>query len=158
MDADACVRELPELCTRIILFDMLIANQDRHPRNAKVDDPVTPTDIDLFDHDRALFGARRGQALKTLETREPALGIGLNHCLAKAIDTCEFIPRSIEQAASVPKNFIHDVCQEASGLGITTDEANAARDFLRRRQDSLQSLVRQHQRYFSKITHWDIIL
>src|SRR3990170_1752400 len=57
-----CCAALPQICSGILLFDLLVANSDRHVGNLKVDDPDNPLEIDVFDHDRALFGAVAGQA------------------------------------------------------------------------------------------------
>ncbi|MBN2476463.1 MAG: hypothetical protein JXB62_17750 [Pirellulales bacterium] len=44
----------PRLCTGILLFDILIANCDRHAGNIKVDNRIAPKKVHVFDHEHAL--------------------------------------------------------------------------------------------------------
>ena len=50
------LQRLPDVCTGIVLFDVLIANCDRHDDNLVVDNDIAPREIYVYDHDIALFG------------------------------------------------------------------------------------------------------
>jgi hypothetical protein len=59
-------RKHARICTGILLFDILVANSDRHAGNLKVDSPTDPRRVWMIDHDRALCGAMKGDAQNRL--------------------------------------------------------------------------------------------
>jgi len=61
---DRCVACLPELCTGILLFDILIANEDRHEANLVTDSVSSPKFIHVYDHDQALLSGRNSEGVR----------------------------------------------------------------------------------------------
>lgn len=53
VNLDLLAKHLPYQSTGIVLFDILIANDDRHRGNIKVDRPDSPRQVVIYDHDRA---------------------------------------------------------------------------------------------------------
>ena len=53
----ACIEFLPELCAGILLFDIFVANWDRHLGHLWCDSLLKPTRLMIYDHDLALFGS-----------------------------------------------------------------------------------------------------
>ena len=56
VEPDLCWEHLPRLCSGVMLFDILIANEDRHDENLVIDNVIKPSFMRVFDHDQALFG------------------------------------------------------------------------------------------------------
>ncbi|MGH7136016.1 MAG: hypothetical protein ACREHD_09765, partial [Pirellulales bacterium] len=50
---DICVQRLLRDCTGVLLFDIWIANEDRHDANLLVDKVGAPGEMMVFDHDQA---------------------------------------------------------------------------------------------------------
>ena len=69
---------LPKLAAGVVLFDILIANPDRHEGNLKVNDRHNPTAIEVFDHDVALFGDKRGKGTARLQKVSDRLGYSMS--------------------------------------------------------------------------------
>lgn len=95
-DPGVLVAKHPKLCSGIILFDVLVANGDRHVGNLKVDDPNNPRSVWVFDHERALLGSWKGEGVKRMSRLRDRLGMsggsateGSRHCLLDVINTAE---------------------------------------------------------------------
>ena len=80
-----CLRQLPELCAAIVLFDVFIAHGDRSENNLFLDESSQPPEMRLFDHELALLGATPGQAEGRLTgSVVDQLGIP-DHCLKSRV-------------------------------------------------------------------------
>lgn len=161
---EVCVKLLPRLCTGILLFDILIANSDRHEGNVAVDDPDKPTRIHVFDHDRAIFGIWDGDGRKRLRELHDRLGCsggsktsGNTHCFLKHLDTSEHFIEWIERIERIPKWFLRDICEEVIGCGIKASEARAAFEFLNLRRRGFRDLINSHRDKFESIRTWVMI-
>ena len=64
-----CWRVDKHTCTGIFLFDLLVLNHDRKPRNLYVDNPRQPREILVYDHDDALSGAMFDGATEYMSKR-----------------------------------------------------------------------------------------
>lgn len=83
-----CVQLLPREPTGLLLFDILIANSDRHGRNFSVDFSQRPPTMNIFDHGHALLGKDAGQGIARFERLKDRLAIsagsrtqGNRHCI-----------------------------------------------------------------------------
>jgi hypothetical protein len=162
-DPIACVAHHADLCTGILLFDIWIANPDRHIGNLRVDDPVIPTTLDIFDHDHALFGVFEQEGTKRLAELSDRLGIsggsatGENrHCLLDALDTKQYMSSWIERIREVPDWYVADVCQEVVQVGATSDEAAHAVEFLLQRAENLNELIWNNRKEFAGVRDWGL--
>jgi hypothetical protein len=115
VDADTCVDTLPELSCGLVLFDMLIANNDRHAKNFSVDFLQTPPRMSVFDHSHALFGHASGQGLARLTALRDRLAIsggpvtsGNRHCLLDKIKTDDHFDHWYARIQSIPDHLIKD--------------------------------------------------
>ncbi len=54
VNVNQCVRMLPTLSAGLLLFDIWIANCDRHEANFSLDTGTTPPQMSIFDHSHAL--------------------------------------------------------------------------------------------------------
>jgi hypothetical protein len=153
-----CVANLADLCSGILLFDILIANDDRHDGNLASDSRSNPKNMMVFDHDNALFGSKRNDGVARLNRLENRLGIsggtvpqGNRHCLLDVIDTARFFRKWIHRISCIPDWLIEEICKEARGTGIGAAEANAAEGFLKRRRNTLDGIVRNHRGEFRAV-------
>jgi hypothetical protein len=162
--ADICWKHLPKLCTGVVLFDIFIANEDRHDKNLVVDNQAKPKAMRIWDHDHALLGGggklRGSQRLQKLASRlgctaGTKTGKGSNrHCLIDAIETVEHFGDWIARISAVPDWFIDDVCRSAKPYGLTAAEARNVAKFLKQRRNGFPELLNEHQREFSGIKEW----
>lgn len=75
VDIANCLRILPSLSAGLLLFDIWVANCDRHAANFSVDFLATPPQMNIFDHSHALFGYATGQGQSRLLVLMDRLGI-----------------------------------------------------------------------------------
>lgn len=153
---------LPDTCTGILLFDILIANNDRHDENLVVDRVSKPTDISVFDHDQALFGGGGDlRGVNRLEQLKDHLGIsggklsqGNRHCLLDVFDNSGFVEKWLERIESIPEWFIYDICKSCKEIGLTTSDVGTVADFLFYRSRNLQKIITINSEEFSLVKTW----
>ena len=152
---ERCYANMAPLVVGIVLFDVLIANSDRHTGNLKVDNPYDPKLVDVFDHDRALFGIQENNGKQRLLMKRDQLGVtadgasrGNRHCFLDLIDDAKHFPAWTDRISEIPERFIREICVEACGLPINQDEALTAADFLIHRKKHLAKTVRDHEHEF----------
>lgn len=160
---DLAWQHLPNICTGILLFDILVANCDRHDKNLAVDSTAKPKSILVYDHDQALFGggdpALRG--VPRLDAVQHRLAItnagvtgGNRHCLIDEINTALHVSEWISKIHSLPEWFIENVCESARTYGLTKDEAERATSFLNHRRLDLETLFKSFSDEFSQVNDW----
>lgn len=156
----------PHLCTGIVVFDVLIANCDRHGGNIKVDNPDKPTAVYIFDHERALFYIYQKEGIKRLDSRKDRLGVtdGSDsrdewHCLVELLDSVESLIFWIQRVAEIPNQFIKSICEEMWKFQITRAECDAVQNFLIERKDRIAELILKHKDRFPKVPKpWPMFL
>ena len=156
VDAARCARDLPYLSTGLILFDVLVANDDRHPANFSVDFSLNPPQMNVFDHSHALFGAAAGQGRARLQAKRGQLGIGA-HCLLRTLATDAHMGAWIDRIKSIPNFFIEESVQLAVDYGVTNDESGEAVSFLKDRRDSIKDIILNNKPAFLGITQWTLL-
>jgi|SRR5215471_13835115 len=156
-----CVRLLPQLSAGLLLFDILIANADRHGRNFSVDFSTRPPTMNIFDHGHALFGKDAHQGVARLERLRDRLAIsagsrtqGNRHCILDQINTDAHFGYWLDRIRNVPNFVIEDLCEELSGLSCTSKEATAAADFLKYRRLNLDRIIEANKNQFTGISSW----
>lgn len=164
VDPAACVKHLPFLSAGIVLFDILVANADRHTSNLKVDAPQEPKEIEVFDHDHALFGIVRGHAVQRFQrlTDRVATSGGSEtgentNCLLLEIDTATHLWGWVERISTIPNWFLKDICDEVVGVTVTREEADSAFDFLWYRRNTLDQLIKNNRAKFPRISDWGLL-
>jgi len=149
----------PKLCTGILAFDILIANFDRHARNIRIDDPIKPRKVFLFDHDQAICGGGIGKA--DLRKRfqdfrdDPYLGY---HILKEFVDTEEFFPEWIKRIIEIPDWYIEELCQDSQQVGLTQTEAKLTCEFLIHRKENIFKIIYDQRHLFPKIKEWGLFV
>lgn len=156
-----CFVALPRESVGLLLFDVWVANSDRHAANLTVDSAATPPLMTVFDHSHALFGPHPGNAQARLAALRGRLGVtggphtgGNRHCLLDAIRDDVWFGEWVARIGAVPDFLLDDLCREVLPCGITSAEAVAAADFLKHRRDNLAALVAANRPEFSSITLW----
>jgi hypothetical protein len=156
-----CVACLPDLCTGIVVFDVLVANSDRHAGNLQVNDPFNPREMYVYDHDRAIFGAHRGRARTRLQRLLDRLGISAGsvtgdnrHCFLDELSTAAYFARWIRRATTVPDWFIDEICGDVTGMGVNKAHTDIAADFLKHRKKNLGAIINAHQSAFPGVHDW----
>jgi hypothetical protein len=157
-----------DLCTGILLFDVLIANVDRHAGNILVDDPQSPLQIDVIDHDRAVFGHFPGEVRARLTLLWNHLAVTGNtgitgeqrHCLIDAVTTPDHFWKWMGRISAIPDGFVKDICDEVVGIGVTKEDADLAASFLINRKRNFDAILRANKAEFTAIQKrgWNIIL
>lgn len=159
-----CQNMAPRIKTGIILFDVFIANSDRHRGNL-AQDAANPANLAVFDHSHALLGTVAGEGRQRLIDMEDSLGItgggvtgGNIQCLLRNLPTANFLQEWVHRIRWIPNYFIEDICREVVGMGVTQDESDAVADFLIRRKDYMVALLNDNQAQFHGITQWQLLI
>jgi len=157
IDVDQCYQELPSESTGLILFDILIANNDRHRKNVSLDLSYSPARMSVFDHSHALFGAVDGRGKDRLDGNRDSFVI-TDHCLLKSVSSDRFFNEWISRIAGLLDYLIEHACEATVPLGmITTAEARVAKEFLKYRKEQIKSIVTKNKREFTGIKTWSLL-
>ena len=159
-----CVQLLPNLATGLLLFDILIANSDRHAGNLSVDSLATPPQMNVFDHSHALLGNAAGLGVLRVTALAGHLAVtggaytgGNRHCLIDAVNDDQHFTTWIARITALPDFVIEEICADAMPFGMTLAESQAVQTFLKDRRDTFTNLIEQHRAEFHAINLWSII-
>jgi hypothetical protein len=166
IDPDECVARLPDLSAGLVLFDILIANPDRHTKNLSAVLHEQPYEMRIFDHSHALFGHSKNGALQRLKDLRDRLGVTggsvtgqHRHCLLDKLDDATYFAKWQDRIASLPNHYIETICTELLDKGFINEvESSAITDFLRYRRDRFLKLIQDHQNEFKGIKQWPLPL
>jgi len=156
VDGGKCVAELPYLSAGLLLFDILVANGDRHNTNLSVDFMAQPAKMSVFDHSHALLGYRRGDGKQRLVAQRDELAID-RHCLLQHIATDVHFAEWRKRIQAIPDFFIEDAVHHVQGLGMTSDEGVAVLEFLEHRRDHIADLISAHKNAFTSLKQWSLL-
>jgi len=138
------------LSAGILLFDIWIANPDRHNGNLHVDWRTDPPSVFLYDHSQALCGHVPGEAVARMERVRDQLATG--SCFLARMKEDTHFPHWLERIRAAPDFFIEELCAEARPFGITEEKCSAAAAFLKHRRYHLPAIIRNHCVAFSSLT------
>jgi hypothetical protein len=155
-----CVDRMPRECAGLVVFDIFIANADRHAGNIVVDNPNNPTEIHMFDHDRALFGYVKGQGAARLQKVENRLGVsggsqstGNAHCMLEHLSSSDDLSEWCQRIATIPIWQIEDICKSEC---VPSRLREAAISFLRSRRNNIGQLIMANKDAFPNIKDWGL--
>jgi len=163
IDPDECVKEFPELSTGIIMFDVWIANTDRHAGNLNMDkSPGKPTRLNVFDHSHALFRfdgeVRTAKLINEFAITEKTETGANRQCLLDALKTTDYFDYWHEKFDKIPDFLIEETCATTIEAGILSSaESITAIEFLLQRKSKLRDLIKNNQKEFNSITTWPLI-
>ena len=163
-----CVQQLPRLSAGLVLFDIWVANCDRHPENFSVDFLSNPPQMNVFDHSHAFFGYAVGGGEARLVALQDRLGISWTtnnavdsgqhrHCLLDVVNSDNEFAFWINRILAVPDFYIEEICRDAQPYGLTTQETNAAIHFLKTRRNNLETIIRDNRAEFTAIMNWSLL-
>jgi hypothetical protein len=141
----------------ILVFDIFIANSDRHPGNLSAEYGQPPR-FNLFDHSHSLLGGgAAGTGLPCLQGAENSIVIGPTHAVISGVnDEALFLP-ALERVESIPDYFIASVVQEAADYGLSTPERDGLTAFLKNRKTRVRNFISGNKHLFPGITHWSVL-
>lgn len=162
IDPESCVEKLAPLCTGVLLFDILIANEDRHDENILVDNVAKPKQMHVYDQNQALFGGTLTVGRKRFKKLRDRLGItgssvtgGNPHVFLDVLNTTEFFGEWFNRIHAIPEWFVKDVCNFANvELALTKEEADDAADFIIHRRSTIEDIVFRNRSEFTAISDW----
>lgn len=139
--------EEPNIAAGCVVFDVLIANSDRHAGNLARDLGFDPPRPSLFDHGHALLGTNAPSGLDRLAKAEDILGclgtdplLGNRQCLIDHIADAACLRRWIDRLTVLPDFIAEDICAETAALGLLqADVATALAAWINRRRNVFRS-------------------
>jgi len=157
------VEHLLDLASGLLIYDILIANCDRHAGNLSVDALTHPRRLFIFDQSHALFGPLANSAEQRFTELRDRLAVsagsrtgGSPHCLLNLIPADTYFRKWIDRVREIPDYLIEELCQDCAELGATAAESVAAAAFLKHRRDHMNDMIRNHQAAFSAILQWSL--
>ncbi len=161
VDAAACCEKLPRVCAGTLMFDVFVANCDRHWTNLVVDNDLAPSEMYLYDHDVALFGCFAGEGIQRLRQMRNRLGItgkqptgGNRHVFLDTIQTQVHFGAWCDRIRNIQTGFIKRTCKRCVKYGLAQAECDEVISFLCDRRDNLRGIVNRHHKEFTKIKQW----
>ena len=158
------VVKLPFESAGLLLFDVLIANPDRHPGNIAGNLSSSPGCIHVFDHGHALFGYQAFGGIARLTELEDRLGITggsvtqqHRHCLLDLVTEPSHFEEWLSRIEAIPDFYIRELCQEQISFGIAPGEALKMEQFLCHRKRTIRDLVKGNKAEFRGIKDWGLL-
>ena len=140
----------PSLSWGVILFDMLIANYDRHDENIHYDS--SSGKVQIFDHSHAFMVGSDSQSAKSdLVKRRNSAGIG-THCLAQSISSLDGLLEWSVKFKLIPEFYIREVVASTKTVGVSDDLAEFIANFLIERKAKLLGLVTENASEFPMLS------
>jgi hypothetical protein len=142
----------------ILVFDIFIANLDRHPGNLSADYNGNPPSYNLFDHSHCLLGSGApGTGVASLTAAANSIVIAPNHALIGGIQNEALLVQAVERVESIPDYFIPSVVREAAQYGLTPVEENELSTFLQQRRNQLRHLIASNKAAFPGVAQWSVL-
>lgn len=152
-DPVECWNRDPRICTGVLLFDLLIGNEDRGIWNLTLD-RKKPYSLMIWDHECSVASDMYGDATKHLEGVDE-FRID-THCFPEVVTTDEYFDEWIHRIESIPKWFIDAICRESRSDGFKAAEIKAAAGYLYHRSHHFASLIKRHKDKFC-ISQWGVL-
>jgi hypothetical protein len=147
----------PHIVSGILMFDIWVANTDRHDENLSFRREGSRVRLDIFDHTHALF--RDGDSL---DFHVGKLGITKlrphynRHCLLDHIASDIHFEKWLNRIQAVSNEALQEILAEAVELDLPRTLADRGLEFLRVRRDTLRELVMANQHEFRSISQWSL--
>lgn len=147
IDPAIVAARVPALATEVVVFDILIANTDRHAGNLAF--MSADRRLEVFDHSHALLGPGAAAGVAHYYAQANALAIG-GHCLLPYIADPKHIGAAVDQiVADLTNPVIRRVVAEAAALKVGFAEAGPLADALILRRDNLRTLINRESHQFT---------
>jgi hypothetical protein len=150
----------PWLAAGCIVFDIWIANPDRHPGNLARDPAFNPPRVSLIDHGHALLGTGAPLGEDRLDACRGLLGFPpQSHAVIGELTEEHGMREWAKRVAAVPDYMIEDACAAATAPAINVNTALAqslATWLLLERRGAIDDLISANQAVFAKVTQWEL--
>lgn len=143
-DTALIVASHPELAAGIVLFDVWVANGDRHAQNIHYDQ--TSDRVEIFDHSHASFSNDPAN----LATKTAQLAIG-GHCLASELRSVAGMASWHTRINEIPEFYIRAAVEDAAEFGLPPDKVGPSSDFLLERRPRLLDLLKNNRAAFPRV-------
>lgn len=158
--AEFCADE-PWLAAGTAVFDILIANGDRHRGNLSRDPGFNPPRVSVFDHGHALLGTDPPTGLDRVRLATDRLGCvdddahiaRTSILLDEALD-CTALEQWAERVRELPGYLFWDICRDVARtpeLGLTVEVADELASWLSERAARVGDLICQNQDAFPAV-------
>jgi hypothetical protein len=157
VDCSLVASREPSIVSGVLLFDIWVANTDRHNENLSFRRQGVGARVDIFDHSHALF-----READSLEIHEGKLGITKErphynrHCLLDYITTDVHFDKWLNRIQAVSNDALQEILAEAVELGLPRLLADRGLEFLRSRRDTLRDVVKANRHEFRGISQWSL--
>ena len=142
----------PDLAS-IVVFDILIANPDRHAGNLSAD--YNSLSFNLFDHSHSLLGwGLSGTGVAVLQNAQNSVVVGSGHAVISGVNDENLLLRAIERVESIPDFYIQSVVREAAQYGLSAAESTGLEHFLLNRRGQMRNLISSNKGLFPGVSHW----
>jgi hypothetical protein len=165
INATEVVRLVPALAAELVVFDVLIANEDRHARNLAFFS--ADRRLEVFDHSHALLGAGMGAGLSRLDLLRDALVVdgvtgGNRHCLLDHLTDATAVMRAVEMIQREVRDLaVRRICWEAEShrIGLALGDGSTLANLINARCATLDVIIRQNRAQFRAIptVDWGLI-
>jgi hypothetical protein len=157
IDPDECVKTFENLSVAVVLFDIWIANSDRHIGNLSVDKAMSKHRLNVFDHSHALFSSEGMPRLTRLMGKfgiDQMAETGANrHCLLDFLKSDTDFEEWVRRIENTPTWLIEKLCWDTVGIGLLSEqEANRAWMFLRQRSSELRRIIEENKHEFNSMS------
>lgn len=155
----------PFIAAGAIVFDFLIANEDRHAGNLSLDPAFSPPRLSLFDHGHSLLGSRDPQGTDRLDALKDTPGClgppdnqGNRQALLDHVTSAAYIEAWVDRVEQLPDYVVRDACNSVAGpdLNVTQPIADALEDWLCTRRNGIRALVETNRAQFKAIASWTL--
>jgi hypothetical protein len=159
------IADEPRLAAGAVIFDIWIANGDRHTGNMSYDSAFAPPRASFFDHGHALLGTGDPKGPDRLQAAMDDLGCtgkpplnGNRQILLDLVSSANDLRLWISRVEELPDFMMADACIEARALGLLPDDAtrDVLQAWLQQRKRGLGQLVSSHQDEFPAVAQWDL--
>lgn len=146
----------PDVVTGVLIFDVWVANGDRHKWNLNLDRSQPSAQLHVFDHSHALFGQEGPARLYRLRNELAIAGLdplsGNRHCLLDAVKSNVRFRFWLDRIQQVPDFVITDALDIVFRAGLIDGaEITAARSFLQYRRANLSDIITKWRAEFTGI-------
>ena len=154
IDAADVATRVPRLAAEVVVFDILIANTDRHAGNLAF--RSADRRLEVFDHGHALMGAGPAAGVSKFQGFANALAIdgaaGNRHCLLDLLTSVPHVMAAVELVeANLTDAMIRRITEEAKLLRVGFSEAGPLADALILRRSRIRDLIRKASHEFKGI-------
>jgi hypothetical protein len=151
----AIAADHPEEACGVILFDLWIANNDRHEKNLAYEKSTKR--LNLFDHGLALMCTKDGRSRLEGVDADVNRGLLTEHCLTPELVSGDGFAVWFDRINQMPEWCLREAVLDTKSLGLEKDLADFCVEFLLKRRLELMDIIKANSDLFTGIqpTFWN---